>query len=134
MVEASSNVATKGIILTGSSGKVGERSGSVEVLSSDGAPLCSLPDLPFETWGHTQDGLTTCGGIGSMQRRCYTFDTTTGTWNNSYNLNEEKKYHNQWRVNEGLLLVGGSNGVKSAEFLLNGNKVDTRFELKYTAR
>lgn len=134
MVEASSNVASKGIILTGSGGNVGERSGSVEVLSANGTSLCSLPDLPYETWGHTQDGLTTCGGTGYMQWRCYTFDTKTGTWNNSYNLNEKKIYHNQWRVNEGLLLVGGSYGAKSAEFILNGISVATGFELKYILR
>ena len=138
-VEASSSIVVKkGILISGSGGDVGVRSGSVEVLDDDGIPLCSLPDLAYETHGHTQDGLTTCGGTnGYLRRRCYTFDPRTGTWVISHTLNEDRAYHIQWKINGGLLLAGGSVqsvGVKSAEFLLDGNNVATNFGLKYTTR
>ena len=127
-----------GIMITGSGGHPGDRKASVEILRADGTPLCSLPDLPYETWGHTQDGLTTCGGTGGyLRRRCYTFDPETGTWIISNTLNEDRSYHIQWKINGGLLLAGGAVknvAVKSAEFLLNGKNVATNFELKYATR
>ena len=141
LVEATSSiVVNKGIIITGSGGHPGDRSGSVEILKADGTPLCSLPDLPYETWGHTQNGLTSCGGAGGyLRRRCYTFDPKTGTWKISHTMNEDRSYHIQWKINGNLLLAGGSVqnvGVKSAEFPteLDGNNVVTNFELKYTTR
>ena len=139
LVEATSSIVVKkGILISGSGGHVGDRSGSVEVLNADGTPLCSLPDLPYETWGHTQDGLTQCGGTGGwIRRQCYTFDPKTGNWILSNTLNTDRSYHTQWRINGGLLLAGGSVknvAVKSAEFLLDGNNVATNFELKYATR
>ena len=141
LVEATSSiVVNKGIIITGSGGHPGDRSGSVEILKADGTPLCSLPDLPYETWGHTQNGLTSCGGAnGYLRKRCYTFDPKTGTWSISHTMKEDRTYHIQWKINGGLLLAGGSVqnvGVKSAEFPieLDGNNVVTNFELKYTTR
>ena len=45
-VEATSSIVEKkGILISGSGGHAGDRSGSVEVLNADGTPLCSLPDL-----------------------------------------------------------------------------------------
>ena len=133
-----------GIIITGSGGHVGDRSKSVEVLSADGTPLCSLPDLPHLTRGHTQHGLTTCGGTGGhIRRRCYTFDTNSGTWNVSYNLSEDRAYHTQWwdSGTQSLWLLGGSVkniGVKSSELLQgqadNSDIIPSEFELKYTSR
>ena len=34
----------------------------MELLSTAGRRLCSLPDLPAARWGHSQNGLLTCGG------------------------------------------------------------------------
>ena len=112
------------------------------MLTADGTPLCSLPDLPYETWGHTQHRLTTCGGTrGEIRRLCYTFDASSGTWNVSNNLSEARTYHNQWwdSRTRGLWLLGGSvnnKGVKSSE-LLKEESSDISpldFELKYTTR
>ena len=128
-----------GIIITGSGGRDGQISSSVEVLKSDGTPLCSLPSLPYPTWGHTQHSLTTCGGTrGELRRRCYTFDTNSGTWNVSHNLLEVRAYHTKWSVGEDVLLLGGSTkniGVKSGELIREGSEsVPIAFELKYTSR
>ena len=124
-----------GIILTGSGGREGERSKSVEILRSDGTPLCSLPDLPYDLWGHTQNGLTTCGGTnGNIRRRCYTFDPKTGTWEISHNLNEERFYHNSWETPRGIVLIGGT-GLKSTELLVASEKPQLNpFEMKYESR
>ena len=115
---------------------------SHQSLTADGAPLCSLPDLPYATWGHTQHGLTTCGGArGEIRRLCYTFDAISGTWNISHNLGEARLYHTQWwdSENEGLWLLGGSvqsSGVKSSELLKaeSFRSWPTEFELKYATR
>ena len=122
-------------MITGSGGHPGDRKASVEILSADGTPLCSLPDLPYETWGHTQHGLTTCGGSsGEIRRLCYTFDTITGTWNVSHNLIKERKYHTYWETPKGIVLLGGS-GENSTELLVAGEKpILNPFELKYASR
>ena len=109
----------------------------MEVLRDDGTPLCSLPDFPYELWGHTQHGLTTCGGThGELRRVCYTFDTSTGTWEISYRLNEDRTYHNKWQTPRGVLLLGGQVskiGVKSTELLKEAGVTPlfNPFELKY---
>ena len=124
-----------GIIVTGSGGKEGYRSKSVEVLNADGTPLCSLPDLPYLTWGHSQNGLTTCGGTaGQVRRRCDTFDPKTGTWKTSHDLNEERIYHTSWETPKGIVLIGGSQ-AKSTELLVPGEKaILNPFEQKYKTR
>ena len=126
-----------GIIITGSGGREGPKRSSVEVLKSDGTPLCSLPSLPDLTWGHTQHGLTTCGGT-RPRRLCYSFDTNTGTWNVSHNLLEDRSYHTKWSVGEDVLLLGGTHqniGVKSGELIREGSEpVPIAFELKYPSR
>ena len=113
------------------------------MLTGDGTPLCSLPDLPYETWGHTQHGLTTCGGTGgNIRRLCYTFDPSSGTWNVSHNLDGDRSYHTQWwdSGSEALWLLGGSvksTGVKSADLLKPesfGSLPEFEFELKYPTR
>jgi len=132
----------QGILLTGSGGEPGDRRRSVEVLTADGTSLCSLPDLPYETSGHTQHGLTTCGGSrGEIRRLCYTFDASSGTWNVSNNLSEDRISHNQWwdSFARGLWLLGGSvknKGVKSSELLYeqSSDSSPLNFELKYTTR
>ena len=123
-----------GIIITGSGGIDDQISSSVEVLKSDGSPLCSLPSLPYPTWGHTQHGLTSCGGTrGELRRLCYSFDTNTGTWNVSHNLLEVRAYHTKWSVGEDVLLLGGSQ--KSGELIREGSEpVPIAFELKYPSR
>jgi len=48
---------------------------SVEVLNPDLSPSsCSLPKLPEGIYGHTQTGLTACGGniYGSFSSSCVT--------------------------------------------------------------
>ena len=133
-----------GIILTGSKGQtqdgIKQLGGkSVEVLHPDGSPWCVLPDLKVETYGHSQSGLTACGGQKS-QRLCYTL-SGNGQWVVSHNLNERRKYHTSWNSGKGLFLLGGLNGRNkhSTELgatnraLVNGSMTES-FTLKYLSR
>ena len=75
-----------------------------------------------------------------MSRKCFSFDTYSGTWNVSHNLNEGRAYHSQWWIGAGLWLLGGAlsqnRGVKTAEFLFknSNNSVSVDFGLEHTTR
>merc|ERR1712079_291290 len=95
------------ILITGGfSGGLGPLS-SVEVLSEDGFPLCTLPPLPVPRVGHTQDGSLTCGGIGgaSTSTTCISF-SEQGEWATSHNLLETRKEHSSWMSPAGVMLMG----------------------------
>ena len=112
-------------------------SGGVELLRADGTSLCQLPSLPIPTWGHTQNGLTTCGGTrGEIRQRCYTFDTGAGTWNISHSLKEVRAYHTAWQTRIGLILFGGSSaGVKGTELVTDAAETQLNpFKLQYSSR
>ena len=122
-----------GIIVTGG----GEDSDAVELLRADGSSICQLPSLPIPTWGHTQNGLTTCGGTrGEIQQRCYTFNTEAGTWEVSQSLKEVRAYHTSWQTRKGLILFGGSSGgVKGTELVTDAAETQLNpFELQYSSR
>merc|ERR1711963_454256 len=57
---------TEGIIITGGGGGSAGIT-SVEVILSN-STLCTLPPLPEARHGHSQSGLTACGGRGSPAR------------------------------------------------------------------
>ena len=67
---------------------------SVELLSSNGTRLCSLPNLPAPRHYHSQTALLSCGGGGSHsgeRKSCVTF--TGGHWKKTHTLGQ----HNQYR-------------------------------------
>ena len=108
-----------GILLTGSGAETdSKKAKSVEVLNINGTHRCSLPPLAHKTWGHTQNGLTLCGGTEpEIRTECRTF--TNGSWTLPQNLTRHRSYHSSWLSSKGLLLMGGT-GKKpsnSTEFL-----------------
>ena len=79
---------------------------SVELIHTNGTRLCSLPDLPTDTYRHSQTGLTLCGGDYSP-RSCHTFYFSTGSWEESHKLAMDRTGHSAWRSPQGILLIGG---------------------------
>ena len=111
---------------------------SVEVLYANGSRLCSLPDLPYSRQGHTQDGLTACGGFNTdNQPYCHTLTLADGqwTWTQSHSLITPRRVHTSWSVNDELIIIGGKgreNSTSTSEALTPENpKPITRFPLKY---
>ena len=69
---------------------------AVEVLTSLGQALCSLPDLPDARHSHSQSGLVTCGG-GETPASCLTFSPASGTWTASHSLAKPgREAHCSW--------------------------------------
>ena len=79
---------------------------SVELLTTNGTRPCSLPDLPSNRRGHAQAGLTVCGGHTSpVSTSCHTL-ATTGAWEESHTLAQERRWASTWRSPQGLMLLG----------------------------
>ena len=69
---------------------------AVEVLTSLGQYLCSLPDLPDPRHSHSQTGLVTCGG-GETPASCLTFSPASGAWAASHSLAKPgREAHSSW--------------------------------------
>ena len=119
------------IIVTGGDGGLS----SAELLHSNGTRLCSLPDLPDERRVHSQTGLITCGGgSGATQKSCITF--SSGTWQESHTLTENRYGHTQWSSPDGVLLIGGYGVSSGTTELLTDNGDSTPafnpgYEIKY---
>ena len=114
------------IIVTGSLGSMRR---SVEVLKDDGSSLCSLPDLPFDHYGHTQSGLVTCGGRYA-QTSCYTF--SAGVWTESHSLLQSRYWHSSWSSPLGTVLIGSTNSRTTTELLMDDDQSTELFSLKYS--
>ena len=119
------------ILVTGDGGG-NER--SVEALLSNGSSLCSLPDLPYDYYYHTQSGLVTCGGGSSTltETSCYTF--TSGVWTKSHTFRLERYGHSSWTSPMGIVLMGGWDSVSetTTELLTDDGQSTEHFSLKYS--
>ena len=83
-------------------------------------------DLPDRRYGHSQVGLTLCGGGRDQETRgsCLTWQETDG-WVSSHLLQYSRIYHSTWLSPRGLVLLGSntaellhSNGTASVLFYL----------------
>ena len=93
------------ILVTG--GKDGSGLTSVEVFSAAGTSLCTaLPPLPTTRYGHTQDGVLSCGGVGGSST-CVKLSALAGGWVESNKLLQVKSGHSSWMSPAGLVLMGG---------------------------
>ena len=110
---------------------------SVELLSSNGTRLCSLPNLPAPRHYHSQSGLLSCGGGGSHsgeRKSCVTF--TTGHWKKTHTLalgNKIMGGHSAWASPRGVLIIGIGNpsyrGVTTTELLTDNGGSTPSFTL-----
>ena len=113
------------VLVTGGSGSWRwPRGTSVELLSTAGTRLCSLPNLPTTRYSHSQTGLIICGGSGgggSVPLSCVTF--AAGRWKKTHTLGQRRSYHSAWASPRGVLLMGGgySDGDGTTTELLTDN-------------
>ena len=104
---------------------------SVELLYTNGSQICSLPDLPYLSQGHTQTGVTLCGGHRSPQRTtCHTL-SSSGSWELSHNLTENRREHCAWDSPQGIILIGGDFSDTTTEILLENGETNPGFNLDY---
>ena len=107
---------------------------SVEVLSAASNRLpCPIPPLPAARWGHTQDGLLSCGGWDTP-RTCVKISALAGGWVVSHNLLQYRYGHSSWQSPAGLVLIGGS-GSRTTELLSSSDSSSSyNFTLEYRTR
>ena len=118
------------VMVTG--GKLGWT--SVELLSTDGTRLCSLPNLPTKRYRHSQTGLVTCGGGDSRssdQKSCVTF--AAGRWKKTHTLGRRWHGHTGWASPRGVMLMGGHGGnrLTTTELLTDNGGATPSFNLNY---
>ena len=101
-----------------------------EVILQDGRS-CTIPDLPsLGRFGHTQSGLTACGG-GDTRTSCDSF--TGGQWERSHELHDERHEHVSWQSPHGILLIGGAQ--RTTELLSSDNSTTNRlFTLPFSTK
>ena len=99
------------------------------MLSSDGKPFCTLPDLPDARWFHTLDGHMLCGGYAEEAKSsCLFFDS--GRWKKFYwRLKGKYYYHSSWRRPDGGVQL--MKGDKPRTEIVTKNGREYGFETKY---
>ena len=101
------------IIVTG--GTHGSK--SAELLHGNGSYWCSLPDLPEVRYGHTQTGLEACGSFRAATTKTTCVRLSGGSWSPSHQLVEKRRNHCSWSSPSGILMMGGSDSIKTTELL-----------------
>ena len=107
----------------------GKPQASVELISSNGTKLCSLPKLPAGRDKHTQNGLLTCGARGSSADRksCVTF--SGGKWKKTHTLRKGRIDHSSWDSPKGVFLMGGVGQAQTTELLTDDGGAKPSFTL-----
>ena len=111
---------------------------SAEVILPNGTALCSIEDLPENRDGHTQNGLTVCGGYTGYDytlRSCIQYKE--GSWNTLVDdLEYERHQHMSWMMNQegDTMLIGGSYSPTRTEIVYQNGTSIRSFDLKYSAR
>ena len=108
---------------------------SVEVLRTNGSPLCSLPDLPDDRHYHTQSGLMACGG-GSDSTSLSCVSLSPGGWSKTHDLYRTRFKHSAWSSGTPhLILMGGPFEIGiTTEILTVYGTSQEHFQLKYDTK
>ena len=109
---------------------------SVEILHGNGTRLCTLKDLPLQTYLHTQinGNSTVCGGsIDGTSETCQSFNS--GNWTTTPPLYSKRINAVSWKIRPTLkspsIIMGGYYNPTTAEILVNGQYVPFTSNLTY---
>ena len=117
------------ILVVGGYSSLTKGSKSVEAITTDGTPLCKLPDLPDHRSDHTIDNNIMCGG-SSTQTSCLSY--VAGNWTKYGNDLKTKRYHHvSWRKPNGkVVLIGGTFNWKTSE-VVSSSGHQKGFDIKH---
>ena len=110
---------------------------SVELFDINSRESCLLSELPDKRFGHTMNKQMICGGnletmgvtSGSNFSNCLEF--YEGSWRSSQTLQDVRKHHNSWLMEDGrVLLMGGTESSNSSELVTTNNVMES-FPLNY---
>ena len=106
---------------------------SAEVFLPSTSTTCQMPGLAVARDGHTQDGLLLCGGYDyEADTSCEEFSPSTGSWARTrHSLQEQRRDHVSWSVEEGTLLMGGGLSRSTAEIVKHYGTTETSFDMEY---
>ena len=93
----------------------------------------SIPirDLPDRRYGHSQTGLTLCGGgLGADESRASCLRRERGGWVTSHHLFYSRIYHSAWSSPLGIVLIGSN----TAELLHSDGTTSVVFYLQTSFR
>ena len=94
---------------------------------------CRLTDLPARRLGHTQSGLTVCGGGTDLQTRSSCVRLEGRGWVTSHTLLYPRIHHTNWNSPLGLVLLGGA-PVNAAELLHQNGTSSVLFYIQHDFR
>ena len=123
------------VILVSGGHSSSSASTKAELLHTNGSWICSIPNLPYNRWLHTQTGVTACAGYGdsASESTCHTL-SSTGTWEVSHNLNQSRVYHSAWDSPQGIVLIGSgdTSAWTTTEMLLESGDTAPGFNLDFS--
>jgi len=125
-----SEVEEKAILVVGGNPQRSYK--SVEVLNSDGSPLCSLPDLPEMKRRFDIDDGFICGGHDGIRTKCLHYEA--GNWTQlSWSLLQPRAYYVSWKRPEGMVqLIGGKDeGSSNTSEVITISGTRKGFDLMY---
>ena len=123
---------TSVFLLTGGS----NNSTSSEIYNPESKTSCTLPKFLKKRSFHTQEGGLVCGGGSedASQKSCSKWSPTSGTWEQSHTLRQQRKEHVSWAAASGVYLIGGEFSKKTSELAKVDGSVEEGFGLEYDTR
>jgi len=121
-------VEEKAIIVVGG---MGDTTKSVEAITTNGTPLCTLPDLPDNRNSNTMDNHILCGGTRrSTTTSCLRYGA--GEWTKYRNdLKFERYHHVSWRRQDGTIMLIGGGGSKNTSEVVSSSGHQKGFNVQH---
>ena len=119
------------IIITG--GDTFKQSAEVFLPSTNSS--CQLHSLYWECSSHTQNGPLLCGSsYRDGAHDCLNFNSSSGWFEPKHHFMVDRSSHVSWTVDDGTILMGGSEGGFTSEIAKHDGTVEWDFYLQYDTR